>query len=282
MTPVQKENGYTAIANEIIRSLCCSDISGGELKLVLILIRKTYGFHKVSDTISRSQFSKELGISENAVKTLLKRLIKKNIIIKLKEGRGKGNLSSFKYNKYYDTWKGVTLFPFYNEPKGVKLDPQKGSPCSPTKEIYTKENIIAKAIEEKLLVKNKKMDTRYVACDAEGNEGTLSPKGKFRVKHTTPFSWEKRVDEMKNSPIAVHRTIILYWLTKGWKFDNWGQYDKALLREIRPAKELNDYDLAEIKKGIKYCKDKFEDKWTLETVAKWMPEALKVKKEILL
>ncbi len=60
MASPQKENGYTPIANEILEALIQREMSSQELRAVLFVIRKTYGFNKKSDFISLSQIAKAL------------------------------------------------------------------------------------------------------------------------------------------------------------------------------------------------------------------------------
>jgi len=61
MANPQCENGYTKIANEILEALIRADLSGQELRITLLVLRKTYGFNKKYDFISLSQMAKALG-----------------------------------------------------------------------------------------------------------------------------------------------------------------------------------------------------------------------------
>jgi phage replication O-like protein O len=86
MANPQKENGYTAIANEIMDNLCRLDLNGQCWKVTLFIIRKTYGFQKKHDRISLSQISDGTGISVAHVCRSLRILAKKGVISK-KNGR---------------------------------------------------------------------------------------------------------------------------------------------------------------------------------------------------
>lgn len=55
MASPQTEDGYTAIANEIMEALIAAELSGQEFRIALLVIRKTYGFKKKEDAISLSQ-----------------------------------------------------------------------------------------------------------------------------------------------------------------------------------------------------------------------------------
>ena len=82
MASPQKENGYTAISNEIMEALAKYRIPGQEIQLIWVLLRKTWGWNKKSDYISLSQWAKLTGIKRTKCSALLNSLISKNIIIK--------------------------------------------------------------------------------------------------------------------------------------------------------------------------------------------------------
>ena len=67
MANPQKENGYTAIANEVLEQLVKAGLLGSELSMAIFVIRKTWGFQKKEDIISFSQFEKGLNISRMTI-----------------------------------------------------------------------------------------------------------------------------------------------------------------------------------------------------------------------
>ncbi len=83
MANPQKENGFTPIANEIIESLVKIDLLGAEWRVLLFIIRKTYGYHKKSDRISFTQFEKGTGISRQTINKTIKNLVAKGLIVKI-------------------------------------------------------------------------------------------------------------------------------------------------------------------------------------------------------
>jgi phage replication O-like protein O len=96
MASPQKENGYTTIANEILERLCHYGINGSEYRIILYVLRKTYGFHKTRDRISLSQFEKgTLMDRSQAVKTI-RSLVQKNII--------KKDNGIYVFNKNWEEW----------------------------------------------------------------------------------------------------------------------------------------------------------------------------------
>ena len=105
MSNPQKENGFTAIANELLEALIAYRISGEQMKCLLFIIRKTYGYQKKEDAIALSQFSEYTKMNKPAVCRALKSLQNKNmIIIKFDNKVAK----TYQFNKQYKTWKPLS------------------------------------------------------------------------------------------------------------------------------------------------------------------------------
>lgn len=138
-TSPQKENGYTSIAHELMDALAKFPLPGAQMQCLLFILRKTYGFHKKADHISLSQFSKGTGIPRRNVARAIDQLKQKNIINvkKCSVKYDTTTTSIYSLNKDYSSWIG-----------GVKIDTgsvKRGknvvSNMTPTKDIYTKDNI---------------------------------------------------------------------------------------------------------------------------------------------
>jgi len=72
MANPQKENGYTAIANEIMDALIKIRVPGEAMQILLVILRKTYGWNKRQDAISLSQFFKDTGMKKPSIIRLSK------------------------------------------------------------------------------------------------------------------------------------------------------------------------------------------------------------------
>lgn len=96
MANPQKENGYTAIANELLEHLIMPGTNGSELKLILFVVRKTYGFSKKQDKISLSQFCKGLSAKRANICRTIKSLVAKRLLLKQD--------SLYKLNKNWEEW----------------------------------------------------------------------------------------------------------------------------------------------------------------------------------
>lgn len=80
MANPQKENGYVAIANEIMEALAKIRIPGQARQVLDVILRKTYGWQKKEDHISLSQFEAATGLKRSNVCQCLKILEGINII----------------------------------------------------------------------------------------------------------------------------------------------------------------------------------------------------------
>lgn len=139
MANPQKENGFVAIANEIVEALGATRIPGEAVQVLWIILRKTYGFNKKEDWISLSQFQEATGISKPHIVRALKMLLDMNIIAKKGNNVAKKGNEPITYclNKNYELWekipKRITL------PKKAMIVAKKGNASLPKKE-HTKDN----------------------------------------------------------------------------------------------------------------------------------------------
>ena len=102
MADVQKENGYTAIANELLEAICNSGFSAMELKVILTIARFTYGYSQKENEMSLGFIANFMKYKDRAgVSRAVTRLIKSNVI-RLVGTHGQSRVLSL--NKDYDTW----------------------------------------------------------------------------------------------------------------------------------------------------------------------------------
>jgi phage replication O-like protein O len=80
MANPQKENGHVAIANEVLEALLRFQFHGNDLRVLLAIIRKTWGWGKKEDWLSVSQLSKMTGIAERQISQSLASLRSSGII----------------------------------------------------------------------------------------------------------------------------------------------------------------------------------------------------------
>ncbi len=106
MASPQKENGYTSIANELFEKIYQFNFSLRELRIILTVIRFTYGFNRKEAELSLTFLANATKIPLRHVQTTVKNLISKNVLIVKNECIGIHS-RKIQLNKNYDNWKLV-------------------------------------------------------------------------------------------------------------------------------------------------------------------------------
>ena len=122
MASPQKENGFTAIAHEIMLHLCSFYITGYQFRVILCILRKTYGYGKKMDFITNSQIIEETKLDKASVSRAIKQLVAMNIIIR--DGKNIG------FQKDWEQWKELApvsskVSTDANNSEGEKLAPKQ-------------------------------------------------------------------------------------------------------------------------------------------------------------
>lgn len=94
---------YTKIPNELLEGLAKIRLSNYELRVLWIIIRKTYGWNKPSDRIALSQFVKETGILKQHICRAIKNLNSRKVITK----RGNNRNPIIAINTNWGEWKSL-------------------------------------------------------------------------------------------------------------------------------------------------------------------------------
>lgn len=105
MSSPQTENGFIRIAtggksNDVLMALIGSDLSALEWKIVMFIIRQTWGYGKKEDRISYSQFRKVTGASQNGVWKALNKLVTSRLLVTTEEPNG----ILYGLNKRFTEW----------------------------------------------------------------------------------------------------------------------------------------------------------------------------------
>ena len=85
MASPQKENGYTAIANEILDALARTRITTEARQVFDAILRRTYGWNKKHAVITYRQFSQATGLTPAHVYRALKSLLDHKLVEKCKK-----------------------------------------------------------------------------------------------------------------------------------------------------------------------------------------------------
>ena len=135
-TRTSVEYQFTPIPSEALERLAAVKLTGREFRIILAVMRKTWGWSKEKDKISMSQFARFTGIDRRKCHIILTSLIKQKIIKKTVAANGDRKIINYSFNEVYAEWKllppmgtkakrkvvaanGDTMLP----PKGTKLSP---------------------------------------------------------------------------------------------------------------------------------------------------------------
>ena len=103
MADVQLENGYTRIANNLLEALVRSPLNGTQFRIVMLILRETYGFQRKETSISESYIAIRLGLKRQNIHRELKYLFDHNIL-SVVQAATFTNPRIISINKHYDTW----------------------------------------------------------------------------------------------------------------------------------------------------------------------------------
>jgi phage replication O-like protein O len=218
----QLENGYLRLANELVEAYTRARIPGEAMQCLWFIIRKTYGFGKIEDKISVSQFSEATGLKKQHAHRAISKLVELNLVTK----NGDGLIVSYRINKDSSSWK---LLPKkVTSPKKVTGVPKKGDREYP-KKVNTKETIkdIIKDIIDYLNLKTSKKfkpttDKTKSVINARLNEGFSSDDFK-KVIDTKSIQW---LDDIKMNSYLRPETLF------GTKFEGYLNEQSIEARDI--------------------------------------------------
>lgn len=103
MANPQKEDGYVSIANPLFEALYKSEFNARELKVLLCIIRFTYGFNKKEAKMSLSYIEAQTGIAAPHISAALKHLEECHVITISK--RSGITAQTLAIHKNYEDWK---------------------------------------------------------------------------------------------------------------------------------------------------------------------------------
>jgi phage replication O-like protein O len=171
------DDGHTKIANELLDAIIQADFSKRQLKILLFIMRKTYGWNKPEDDIARSQMVDATNMHNPHITKTIQELLEMNVIIVSQGSHAK----RYRINKYYDTWRMtemVIVTKTVIKPKLVivtetvtenyqnsnnplpKQSPQKTTPKDNTKDIAAK--VKTSAISLKKFIEQCKQENKPV------------------------------------------------------------------------------------------------------------------------
>lgn len=141
MESPQMENGHLDIANELVEKFAMTYLSANEWRILWVVLRKTWAWHKKEDKISLTQFQHMSGLSRPSVRKAIAKLVAKGLLVAV----GGTFIHVYSFNKHYSQWTSSgRATSSHMGHRVVAVGGTKlvavGSPTKETKETITKEN----------------------------------------------------------------------------------------------------------------------------------------------
>lgn len=207
MTGPQVEDGYTRIANELFDAILAFDFSKRELKVLMAVIRKTYGYGKKSDDLSLGQLHEITGIDVAHLSRTVRDLSAKKVLL-IRQGQYAQNIG---LNKRYVEWKPL-----------LKQQPPiaETATCQNSKEgvAETAKKPLPKQQPQKTTQKKTPKEKGYVIPEWVDSEAWAEweQHRKEIGKRLTPKSIEKQIKLLAQFP-SRQREIIEQSINAGWQ-----------------------------------------------------------------
>lgn len=227
MSSPQRENGYTAIAHELLEQIILAPLRGQQYKCLLFLARKTYGFNKKSDKLSLSQWAEGTGIERHNVWRELQGLIALNIIHVTDNGPKRPK--TYAINKDYDTWNRQTVVD--GDYKSVVADDYSSTP-SVVEDDYKSVVTPHESTKERKESSTAAAAKRTISDFAKAYQDILGKMVESRTRSEEIEDWEKRV------PYPAWEYALREALDKGHR-NNWRYTTRILERLEREGYEPN-------------------------------------------
>lgn len=198
------KNGFMRVANEIAEALINAPLSGREYKVLLFIMRQTYGYNRDEHGMSLKYMSEKLNIKVSHLCQVLSSLKNKNIIIC--EYQGNNAPQKISINKCVESWQGT---PFLrNSPKKElpkKGTPQEGSTSTP---LEGNKVLPGKGVPTLLKTDIKDRDIKTEGC-ADAPPPPAKPQkhkfGEYKNVLLTDEEYQKLKAEMPNADDYIER-----------------------------------------------------------------------------
>jgi phage replication O-like protein O len=122
MANPQKEDGYTAIANELMEAIIAAPLGGGQVRLLLHLLRQSYGYNRKTATLGAGDFAAATGLHPKVIARELRDLEARGVIVVFRE---EGKRSTYSFQKDYSRWQTGNLLVPGSDPEPESTRNQK-------------------------------------------------------------------------------------------------------------------------------------------------------------
>lgn len=198
MASPQKENGFTPVSNELLEQLIVRVKTMRELKILLTVIRYTYGFNKKESVLSVRYISRKTGILFNHVSETISNMVANNILT-CRENPQPGGGRIIALQKDYEKWKTKV----YSKRNGSSLGNHEVTAM--VTEVIPKEGTNKESNKDKL---NKSFEKLWQSFDPTlGNKGSKQEALKAFSKLNPDESLLKKMTEVLSSQILNKRAL---------------------------------------------------------------------------
>ncbi len=213
----QLEDGFTRIANELLEAMVAYPLNGAEYKVVLALIRRTYGFNKKADAISYSQLASLTGLHRITVCKTLATLEKAGVVVRL--GGGGRRTIIWGVNKHYREWVAPTVSQTANSDEPTVSDDTNRSVSDDTNSLTESVSQMANHKRQGLKdSKDKRERKRSAPAIPAGVIAYHEERGRYPRRETYALIAETVPDD----PISLEtfKRAIRLWAATPYKQDN--------------------------------------------------------------
>lgn len=99
------EQGFTPIANEILEAVAGASLNGTQLRILLLLWRQSYGFHKKECILPLSYLTRKLGGNKSTIARELRKLLALGVVSARQEKNDGHTPKKYTFCKDYSLWK---------------------------------------------------------------------------------------------------------------------------------------------------------------------------------
>ncbi len=99
------EQGFTPIANEILEAVAGASLNGTQLRILLLLWRNSYGFHKKECALPLSYLVRKLGGNKSTIAKEVRKLSALGVLLARQEKSDGHTPKKYTFCKDYTLWK---------------------------------------------------------------------------------------------------------------------------------------------------------------------------------
>lgn len=185
------DDGYTRIVNPLVEALAATKLSSMEFRLIMAVVRKTYGYRRGKDRITDSQLAEIMGVSRTKVCTVRNRLMRAKILLRLD--------GCLKLNTCTEQWELPEKKTRPPRPGAKKVSPNTEHEVSPKTEHHGAEKVFPNT-EQKVFPNTehtKEKKEIYISSTPTGclsDSAESDPKAKKPKQQKPPCPYNEIVD----------------------------------------------------------------------------------------